>query len=271
MLTRKVSMKWKNWSEFRVPHSTQVARRKLREDRDTILELTAIAKWSWLYERFERFSGCWVSPQWTIPRYQSTCVFPTSSSSWWNAQPFYRNAKPQRLSAKHLGHTWYIGKRFLQIQQRLLQHLIRRNWIHGVLIFRNQFTHHRRGRMRIKHQFRIRDASPDHQPKIQPSLTENIQRIFKDLWGRPTTTADFRSSFRQIHHTNNVCLLEDKIQDWGMYLFTISYGSHDVDQRSGDGRFSGWFEIFVICKRNSNARFSSTRCEDWFVTEQNHP
>ena len=35
---------------------------------------------------------------------------------------------------------------------------------------RNQFTHHRRGRMEIKHQFRIRDASPDRQPKIQSSL-----------------------------------------------------------------------------------------------------
>ena len=32
--------------------------------------------------------------------------------------------------------------------------------------------------MRIKHQFRIRDASPDRQPKIQSSLVrENFQRI----------------------------------------------------------------------------------------------
>ena len=38
------------------------------------------------------------------------------------------------------------------------------------------------------------------------------RRLFKELWGRPTTTADFRSSFRQIHHTSHVCLLEDKIQ-----------------------------------------------------------
>ena len=43
---------------------------------------------------------------------QSTCVFPTSSSSLWNAEPFYRNAELQRWAAKHLGHTWYIGKRF---------------------------------------------------------------------------------------------------------------------------------------------------------------
>ena len=27
----------------------------------------------------------------------------------------------------------------------------------------------------------------------------------------------------------------------------------------------------MLCKRNSNARFSSTRCEDFFSTEQNHP
>ena len=74
-------------------------------------------------------------------------------------------------------------------------------------------------------------------------------RFFKELWGRPTTTADLGSSFWQIHHTSNVCLLEDKIQDWGMYLFTFSYGSYAVDQRSGDGWFSGWSQIFVLYYR----------------------
>ena len=53
-----------------------------------------------------------------------------------------------------------------------------------------------------------------------------------------------------------------------MYTFTISSGSCAVDQRSGDGRFSGWLKILVICEKNSNARFWSTRCEDG---EQNHP
>ena len=73
-------------------------------------------------------------------------IFPTSSNSWWNAKPFYRNAEPQRL----------------QVQ----------------LCRRNQFTHHRRIRMRIKHQFKIRDASPDRQPKIQSSpVREILQRI----------------------------------------------------------------------------------------------
>ena len=44
-----------------------------------------------------------------------------------------------------------------------------------------------------------------------------------------------------------------------------------MDQRSGDRWISGWSEIFVRCKRNSNAKFWSTRCEDRFSTEQNHP
>ena len=50
------------------------------------------------------------------------------------------------------------------------------------------------------------------------------RRLFKELWGRPTTTAHFGSSLWQIHHTSFVCLLEDKFQDRGMYLFANSYG-----------------------------------------------
>ena len=61
------------------------------------------------------------------------------------------------------------------------------------------------------------------------------RRLFKELWSRPTTTADFGSLFRQIPYTSYVCLLEDKVQDRGMYLFAISYGSDAMYQRSGDG------------------------------------
>ena len=41
--------------------------------------------------------------------------------------------------------------------------------------------------------------------------------------------------FDKISHASNVRLLEDKIQDRGMYLFTIPYGSNAMDQRSGVG------------------------------------
>ena len=41
--------------------------------------------------------------------------------------------------------------------------------------------------------------------------------------------------FDKFRTPNNICLLEDKVQDRGMYLLLISYGSYAVDQRSGDG------------------------------------
>ena len=41
--------------------------------------------------------------------------------------------------------------------------------------------------------------------------------------------------FDKFPHTSKIRLLEDKIQNRGMYLFTIYYGCHAVDQGSGDG------------------------------------
>ena len=34
-----------------------------------------------------------------------TSVFPISSNSWWNVEPFYWNAEPQRRAAKHSVNT----------------------------------------------------------------------------------------------------------------------------------------------------------------------
>ena len=60
------------------------------------------------------------------------------------------------------------------------------------------------------------------------------RRLLKELWKKPTTTAYFGSSLGQVPYTSDVCLLEDKVQDRGMYLFAIPYGSNAMDQRSGD-------------------------------------
>ena len=58
------------------------------------------------------------------------------------------------MTRKVFGTTWYIGKRFLQILMRLLQHLIRKSPIHWYLMYQN--THHRMWWVKAKHQFRIR-------------------------------------------------------------------------------------------------------------------
>ena len=78
----------------------------------------------------------------------------------------------------------------------------------------------------------LQDASLDRQPEIQSSLVrETYQRIMEQ------TNEDCR--FRIFTLTSSLhqlrFLLEDKIQDRGMYLFTIPYGSDAVDQRSGVG------------------------------------
>ena len=81
-------------------------------------------------------------------RYNSGTYWQDTGIAKWNL--LYRNAEPQRRAAKHLGHMVY-RETSLQVQLCLLQHLIRRNWIHGVQEYQNRFTHQRRRRMKIEH------------------------------------------------------------------------------------------------------------------------
>ena len=121
---------------------------------------------------------------------------------------------------------------FLQIQMRLHQHLIPKNCINGI---------HRLKSRSIRPQWRkVKGKNKSRSEMPVWTVSQRFsrlkwRRLFKELWGRPTTTADFGSSFRQIPYSSDVCLLEDTIQDRGMYLFAISYGGYAVDQRSGVG------------------------------------
>ena len=120
----------------------------------------------------------------------------------------------------------------------------------------------------------IPDTVLDPRCQSVPSVRNSFvpkREDFKGLWDRPTKTTDFGSSFWQIPYANNICLLEDKIQNWGMYLFTVSHGSYVIYQRSGDVGISGWSQILVFSKRKSNTRFWSTPREKCFSTEQDHP
>ena len=89
-------------------------------------------------------------------------------------------------------------------------------------------------RKKLKTRARLRSEMPVRTVSQKFSFLQ-WRIFFKELWGRPTTTADFGSSFCQIPYTSYVCVLEDKIQDRGLYLFTISDGSNAVDQRNGVG------------------------------------
>ena len=49
------------------------------------------------------------------------------------------------------------------------------------------------------------------------------------------SSKNYGADQQRLQTSDNLCLLEDKVQDRGMYLFTISYGSGAMDQGSGVG------------------------------------
>ena len=154
-----------------------------------------IAKWIKLYEWFERFSGCWINSQWKFLSYLSTSVFPTSSDTWRDVEAFFRNAERQRRTAKHLGHTWYIGKRFCKSTCIFIRTLSSR-------IASMEFVN--RGVFPFVHSGEKWKAKTRFEMPVwtvsQKFSHLQWRRLFKEIWSRPTI-ADFRSSFRQIPYT----------------------------------------------------------------------
>ena len=113
-----------------------IARRKLIEDQNTILELSGRV------QELRNEVNCMsdIKDFQDAESVRSGNSHVTSRPVSFTPHPipegmlrhFFVILEPQRRAAKHLGHTWYIGKRFLQIQMRLHQHLILKNCINGI-------------------------------------------------------------------------------------------------------------------------------------------
>ena len=154
-LMRTVSEKWKNWRSFRVLPSTLL--RELQNENHCMNDS----------RDFQDAESV-----------RSGHSHVTSQRVSFPPHPILGGMLSRSLGmpSRREGPSSIFGTRmvnretFLQIQLCLLQHCIRRNWIHGVQEYQNRFTHQRRRRMRIKHEFKIRDASLDRQPKIQSPL-----------------------------------------------------------------------------------------------------
>ena len=102
---------------FQGSTSDTIARRRVVEDQDSILELTG------MIQELQNEIICMndlrdfqdaesVRSGQSHVSSQPAFFFPRSSRSWWNAEPFFWNAEPQRRAAKRLGHARKIGKRF---------------------------------------------------------------------------------------------------------------------------------------------------------------
>ena len=151
-----------------------IARRKLVEDRGTILELTGKTQElhneiNCMNESRDFQDAESVRSRQSHVASQPVC-FPPHPVPGGMLSQFQRNAELQRGAAKHLGHTWYIGKRFCKSSRVFFSTL-------SAGIDSMEFGKSRTDslidsgeRMRIGHQFKIRDAS---------LVREILQRIMR--------------------------------------------------------------------------------------------
>ena len=192
-LMRKVSMRWKNWREFKSYELMYFQ----EEDLSKIETLSSNSQVRfrnyrmklivWMIREIFKMLNQYAVDNPTFPVNQ---LFSHLSRSWRNAKPVSGNFEPQQWAAKYLGHAWFFEKSFCKSTASSSAPLSARDQIFGSLMYQN--THHHMWWVKTKHQFRIRDASEDRQPEIQSS---QVREDFRRIVGRPTTTADFRFSF----------------------------------------------------------------------------
>ena len=118
-----------------------ISRRKLIEDRDTVLELTGKIQELQKEIHCVNDSGDFQDAESVRSGHSHVASQPVSFPR--HPVPDGMQSRslgmPQRGAAKYLGHMVY-RETFLQIQRRLLQHFIRKSGTHGSLMHQN--THH---------------------------------------------------------------------------------------------------------------------------------
>ena len=232
-LMRKVSWRWKNWSDFKGQHLIHF--RWENWSKIETLSLNSQPR----FRNYRMKSIVWMIQEiLKMPNQyavESTSVTSTLSWSWRNAKPFCGNAEPQQSAARYLEFAGYIGKRFCKSTRVFFVTLSRR--IQSLDFQRN-------GRHTCTHKYgatRYMWWTSDSRHSLDSEISARTvsrkfirpegMKILQELSSRPTKTADLGTSLWQIPLTNNICLLDDKIQNRGMYLFTISNGSYAVSRR----------------------------------------
>ena len=146
----------------------------------------------------------------------------------------------------HLGHTWFIGKRFCKFRCVILSTLSA-----GIesMEFRDRraasFLHIGKANTRSRSEMPVWTVS-------QKFSHLQWRRLFKELWSRPTTTADFGSSCRLIPHTATFACWKIRFKT---EVCTCSQFSTEALHwiKEVEMVYSVDDLIFVINKRNSNA------------------
>ena len=175
--------------------------------------------------------------------------FPTSSRSWRNSKPFSGNAEPSVWDTHGSSGNVFCKSNGVFISTSSARHF----WVSIA-----SETHISACDEWKPNTSSIKGASQDRQPEIHstPMGGDFSKKHAADQQRLQSSDPHFDK-----FTTSATFPWTKMIQNWGVYMFTISYRSYDVDQRSGDGWFSGWSEVFVFCERNSNARCWSARFE----------
>ena len=171
-----------------------------------------------------------------------------------------------------MGYTWYIGKRICQSNSVGFSTLSA-----GIesMEFQNRksrFTHPQWKRVRDKHKIKIREQ------RCQSGQSAKNSVIFSGRDSSKNDGADQqRLQISDLHF--------DKFPSpaafacWKIKLKTevCTCSQFPTEAMHWIKEMEIWliqwmiFKFSSICKRNSNAEFRNTRCEDCFSTEQNHP
>ena len=150
----KVSMRWKNWRNFKAPRSTQS--RGQNWSKIEVLSLNSRPEFRnyrmklivWMVREIFKMLNQYAVHNPTLPVNQCFSHLFRYLKGCWDILAYRRAAKKGRQVS---GTRMVYRETFLQIQRRLLQHLIRKSQILGSLMYQN--THHHMWWVKAKHQF----------------------------------------------------------------------------------------------------------------------
>ena len=236
-LMRKVSMRWKNWSDFKAQHSIHISRRKLVEDWHAIFEL--IGKIQDLKNEISYMNDSRDFQDAESVRSGQSHVtsqlvfFPPHPDPFWNAKPFSGNAELQQWAVIPEG---MLRPSFISPRRKEGPPCI---WdTHGLSgnVFANptapssapypresnpwssNLTEHTSPLVMSERQTPVHDQRCQSRPSARNSVIPSEGRFSNNYGADQQRLQISDPHLWQIHHASNVRLLEDKIQDWRYVL-----------------------------------------------------
>ena len=184
--------------------------------------------------QFLRFSRCAIKLSWkVISRFQSTC----------DVSEFSFLAQPrQKIAAWHMESVWIKVKSLWKS------------------IFYVWFTQRSRAKKQRCSPWSLKDADYSHkwrQTESRHNSNTDIcdKAVFYEFYDADGITAELRRFDSKTKY----------------YLLWFSIRCFVVDQRSGDGRFGGWFKIIAINCRQDFPEFLDAGRESCICSQQDHP